>query len=74
MDPDEEMEKYSRFLYKLEQERGITEEEKDAYIGIFRMLRQIEKTDGAVIGTLVNTGAELNFKNLLSAVRSVAMS
>ncbi|MBR1441264.1 MAG: hypothetical protein IJ589_08575, partial [Lachnospiraceae bacterium] len=70
VDPDEEMEKYSRFLYKLEQERGITEEEKDAYIGIFRMLRQIEKTDGAAIGTLVNTGAELNFKNLLSAVRS----
>ena len=70
VDPDEEMEKYSRFLYKLEQERGITEEEKDAYIGIFRMLRQIEKTDGAAIGILVNTGAELNFKNLLSAVRS----
>ncbi len=69
-EPDEEMEKYSRFLYKLEQERGITEEEKEAYIGIFRMLRQIEKTDGAAIGTLVNTGAELNFKNLLSAVRS----
>ena len=34
------------------------------------LLRQIEKSDGAAIGTLVNTGAELSFKNLLSAVRS----
>ncbi len=68
--PDQELEKYSRFLYKLEREQGITEDEKEAYIGIFRMLRQIEKSDGAAIGTLVNTGAELSFKNLLSAVRS----
>ena len=33
-------------------------------------MRQIEKTDGAAIGALVNTQAELHFSNLLSAVRS----
>ena len=34
------------------------------------MLRQIDKTDGAVIGALVHQGADLTVKNLLSAVRT----
>lgn len=67
---EQENEKYSKFLYKLEQNNEITDSERDAYIGIYRMLRQIEKTDDAAIGTLLNNGAELSFKNLLSAVRS----
>ncbi len=66
----EDSEKYSRFLYNLEQNGAITEEEKASYIGIHRLLRQIEKSDGAVIGRLVDTQAELNFANLLSAVRT----
>lgn len=66
----EDSEKYSRFLYNLEQNGDITEEEKASYIGIHRLLRQIEKSDGAVIGRLVDAQAELNFANLLSAVRT----
>lgn len=65
-----EMESYSRFLYGLEQNKAITQAERDSYIGIYRLVRQIEKSDGAVIGALVNTQAELHFSNLLSAVRS----
>lgn len=63
-------EKYSRFLYRLEKAGDITREERDAFIGCFRLLNQIEKSDGAVVGALVNTGGELNFQNLLSAVRT----
>lgn len=66
----EETKSYSRFLYQLEKKQEITEEEKESYIGIYRLVRQIEKTDGAAIGALVNTQAELHFSNLLSAVRS----
>ncbi len=65
-----ESESYSRFLYGLERNREITEEERDSYIGIYRLVRQIEKTDGAAVGALINTRAELHFANLLSAVRS----
>lgn len=65
-----ESEKYSRFLHNLEESSEITAAEKESYIGIYRLLRQIEKSDGAVIGNLVNTQAEVNFKNLLSAVRT----
>jgi len=66
----QETERYSRFLYKLEKKGDITSEEKSAFIGCYRLLRQIEKGDGAAIGSIVNTGAELNFSTLLSAVRS----
>ena len=63
-------EKYSEFLYKLEKKNDITEAERDAYIGVYRLFRQIEKSDGAVIGSLLNQNAEINFSNLLSAVRT----
>ena len=65
-----EAESYSRFLYGLEQNKEITPEERESYIGIYRMVRQIEKADGAVVGALVNSQADLHFANLLSAVQS----
>ena len=67
---EQETERYSRFLYKLEKKGEITPEEKSAFIGCYRLLRQIEKGDSAAIGSIVNTGAEMNFSTLLSAVRS----
>lgn len=67
---EEGSESYSRFLYGLEKRGDITPEERESYIGIYRLVHQIEKTDGAAIGALINTQAELHFNNLLSAVRS----
>ncbi|MDE6517398.1 MAG: hypothetical protein K2L18_06095, partial [Acetatifactor sp.] len=67
---EQDTERYSRFLYKMEKKGDITPEEKSAFIGCYRLLRQIEKGDSAAIGSIVNTGAELNFSTLLSAVRS----
>ena len=62
--------KFSEFLYKLDKKKGITEAERDAYIGVYRLFRQIEKSDGAVVGSLLNQNAEISFSNLLSAVRT----
>ena len=67
---EQESEKYSKFLYKLDKNNAIDEQERTAYIGIYRMLRQFEKTDDAAVGALVSMGAEVSFKNMLSAVRS----
>ena len=64
-------EKFSKFLYKLEKNHNITEQEREAYIGIYRMFRQIEKTDDAAVGSLFQEGAELTFSNLLTAMRSI---
>lgn len=69
-DYEKTVESYSRFLYGMEKNGQITEEERSAYIGIYRMLHQIDASDGAAVGALVNVGAELHFSNLLSAVRS----
>ncbi len=67
---EEQAESYSRFLYQLEQKKEITENERKAYIGIYRMVHQIEREDGAAVGAVVNTGAELQFSSLLAAARS----
>lgn len=72
MDPEADAERFSKFLQRLDRSGGIDANEREAYIGIYRMFRQIEKSDGAVIGSLVATGAQMNFKNMLSAVRSNA--
>lgn len=66
----EQAESYSKYLYGLEQNKQITSEERESYIGVYRLLRQIERSDGAVVGAVVNTQAQLQFSNLLSAVRS----
>ena len=68
--PADDMESYSKFLYQLENQKGISEEERSAYIGIYRLLRQVEKGDDAAVGALLRTGVEFTLENLLSAVRT----
>lgn len=67
---DQEQERFSRYLWKLEQNHAISEEERSSYIGIYRLIAQVEKTDGAAIGSLYHQGAEITMRNLLSAVRT----
>ena len=61
---------YSEFLYGLEMQDNITPEERESYIGIYRLIHQIEKSDSAAVGAVVGQQAELAFKNLLSAART----
>lgn len=63
-------ERFGRFLYKLDQNHDITPEERETFVGIYRLIRQIEKGDGKAIGTVVANGQEMNFANLLTAVRT----
>ena len=65
-----EAEKFSSYLYRLEQNNQITDVEREAYIGVCRLIHQINKSDGSAVGSLVNSGTQINFRNLLSAVRS----
>lgn len=66
----QQAESYSKFLYGLEKNKQITPQERTSYIGIYRLIHQIEASDGAAVGGLVNVGAQIHFSNLLSAVRS----
>ena len=65
-----EAEKFSSYLYQLEKNHQISDEEREAYIGVCRLIHQINKSDGSAVGSLVNSGAKINFRNLLSAIRS----
>ncbi len=66
----QEEERFSKYLWKLEQNQAISEEERSAYIGIYRLIRQVEKTDGAAIGSLMQQQGEMTMRNLLTQVRS----
>lgn len=66
-------ESYARFLVKLEHNNAVSESEKESFIGIYRLFRQVEKSDGAVIGSLINQGADLSVRNLITAVRNSKM-
>ena len=61
---------YSKFLYKLEQSNEITENEREAYIGIYRLVNQIEKGDHSSVGVIEATNAQFNLENIISTIRS----
>lgn len=71
---DADTEKFSEYLWKLEQNHEISPKERESYIGIYRLIHQIEKGDGAAIGALVSQGAEITMRNLLTAARSTKKS
>ncbi len=63
-------EKYSRFLFKLEHGKEISEEEKASFIGIYRLFHTLKKTDYQAIGSLLKTDREMTLGNLLNATRN----
>lgn len=67
---DDSNEKFNKFLWKLEKNNQISDEERTSYIGIYRLFAQVEKADGASIGAVINQGSEITMRNLLTAVRS----
>ncbi len=63
-------ENFAKFLWKAEHNAEISENERDAYIGVYRLLHQVDKSDGAAIGALISQGTEVTMRNLMTAVRS----
>jgi co-chaperonin GroES (HSP10) len=66
---EDDTELYQKYLWKLEQNNKITKEERKSYIGIYRLIAQVEKADSAAIGSLVQQGTEITMRSLLTAVR-----
>ncbi len=67
---EKESEQFAQYLVRLQHAGEVTDEEAASYIGIYRLVDKIVKSDGAAVSALVNQNAELSMKNLLSAVRS----
>lgn len=66
----DDLTKFSEYLWKLEQNHDLSVQERDSFIGIYRLIHQVELGDGAAVGALLQQGAPLTMGNLLSAVRS----
>ena len=62
--------KYTEFLYKLEKSSEITDSEKTAFIGLYRLFRKIEKSDGKLVGDVIKADERLTLSNIISASRS----
>ncbi|WP_026658046.1 DUF6240 domain-containing protein [Butyrivibrio sp. AC2005] len=73
-DSSKQEEKYAKFLYKLEKNAEITPEERESYIGIYRLFHTLKVTDNAAIGNVLETGAEMTIENLLQATRTAKVS
>lgn len=67
----EDEEKYSRYLWQLERQDGISEEERKDYIGLYRLLHQIERSDGAVVGAVLQAGQRMDLRHLQTAARTM---
>ncbi len=65
-----EEDQYAKFLWKLERTGDITPEERESFIGVYRLIHQVEAGDGAAIGALMVQGTEVTLRNLMTAVRS----
>ena len=63
-------ERFGEYLVRMERSGKITAEQRESFVGIYRMLYQIGKTDGAAVGALVKSGRELTLKNLLTETRT----
>lgn len=65
-----EDERYSEYLWKLEKNKSITKEERDAYIQIYRIINHINRQDGRAVGAVAKAGQEMTLSNLYTAVKT----
>ncbi len=63
-------EKYSKFLWKLDKAGALTDDQRAAYIGMYRLINWAGKNDANILGSLYKQGSEINLKNLLMAART----
>lgn len=63
-------EEFAKYLVSERDKGHMTEDEATSYIGIYRFVNAINSGDHKAVGTLVASGAELSFSNLLSAIRT----
>ncbi|WP_026507973.1 DUF6240 domain-containing protein [Butyrivibrio sp. MC2013] len=65
---------FARFLYKMERSGDISPEEKESFIGIYRLFENLKKYDNAAIGAVLSSGGSMTISNLLTADRTLRRS
>lgn len=62
--------RFSEFLYQMDKTNAISDEERQSFIGIYRLLDKVDKSHGKDIGAVVRNGQEITLNNLFSADKS----
>ena len=68
--PADSLDDYSHFLAKLDRKGKIGADERSAYIGIYRLIRRIEKSESAAIGSLLKAEMEFSLGGLMAMMNS----
>ncbi len=63
-------EKFSKFLYKLDQTDNITKSERKMFIGIYQMMNIFTRDAGESVGRLIKQGSSVTMSNLMTAYES----
>lgn len=61
---------FAAYLRDIESKGDITPEERESYIGIYRVMSRLEKSGDREAGSLFASGRQLTVRNLISAMRS----
>lgn len=62
--------KYSRFLAKMDSAGSILKEERQTYIGIYKMMNVFKNDASTAIGALLKNHSELTMKNLMISYKA----
>ena len=65
-----EADNFATYLRDVEKQGGISAEERESYIGIYRMFDKLRKSGDREAGYLFANGSRLTVRNLLTAMRS----
>ena len=65
-----ETDDFAAFLRDVEQRGEISKDERSGYIGIYRVLKKLEKSGDREAGYLFANGSRLTVRNLITAIRS----
>lgn len=65
-----ETDDFAAFLRDVEQRGEISKDERSGYIGIYRVVKKLEKSGDREAGYLFANGSRLTVRNLITAIRS----
>ena len=65
-----EAENFATYLRDMEKQGLVSPEERESYIGIYRVMNRLAKSGDREAGWIFNNGSRLTVRNLISAMRS----
>lgn len=65
-----EADNFAAYLRDMEQRGEVTQEERESYIGIYRVMNRLAKSGDREAGYLFANGSRLTVRNLITAMRS----